>query len=81
MTIRDFQTLRRAILGDLASVQMSRERQDVIDALLKVGKPTSPGELASLMGKARNTMKKLLWEMAQDGQLTSYLGFYTVKIQ
>lgn len=70
-----------SVLGDAATVQMSRERQEIVDLLVKVGGPASPRVVADLLGKPYGTVKKLLWQMAQDGQLSHVRGFYEVVMQ
>jgi hypothetical protein len=66
------------ILGDAEKHRLSKERQDVIDCLMKSGKPMAPSELATLLDKKPGAAKKLLWTMATAGQLSVKDGLYGV---
>jgi hypothetical protein len=67
-----------SILGDAEEYRVSKERQEVIDLLKKVGKPLTPTEAANLLDKKTPAVKKLLWTMGQDNQLENKDGKYTI---
>jgi hypothetical protein len=55
-------------LGDAGEYRLSNERRDMIALLSKSG-PLTPKEVSVLTGKDHNAVKKLLWTMAQDGEV------------
>jgi hypothetical protein len=65
-----------SILGDAQEYRMSKERSEVVQLLVRAGRALTPTEAADLLGKPASTVKKLLWSMAQDGQLERRDGKY-----
>ena len=45
----------------------SDKRREIIECLLKAGRPLSPGEVAAETGRTINSAQKILFKMAQDG--------------
>jgi hypothetical protein len=72
----DPDTCRWSVLGNAAKYQLSKERQEVID-IIGNGSMT-PKEVAACLGKKANAVKKLLWTMANEGQLKSDGGRYSI---
>ena len=65
-------TLRPAAgqcLGEAAEFRLSRERQDIIEAVEAAGKPIGPMEVAEALGKAPGTVRKMMAEMFDRGEL------------
>jgi hypothetical protein len=67
-----------SVAGHAEEFRVSKQRKEVLTLLAKAGKPLSPSEAAPLLGKKPNAVKKLLWTMAQTGQLTQDHGRYAV---
>ena len=67
----DAETTRWTADGVPVPPQRSPERQAVLDVLIELGQPMSPKEVAQRLGKERNSVKLLLWKMAQDGEVVS----------
>ena len=65
-----------SVLGKAEELRRSRERQEVIDLLEKSEIALSPKDMAELLDKPHGTVKKLLWSMAGDGEIKSFLGKY-----
>jgi hypothetical protein len=64
--------------GDAAAFRLSAERAALLDLLAKKGKLT-PTKAAPLLGKKVNAVQKLMWDMAQGGQLTALgRGYYEI---
>jgi hypothetical protein len=57
---------------------MSEERKAILGVLEEAGELLSPGEVADVLGKPRNTIKQRLWRMAQDGQVENRNGRYGI---
>jgi hypothetical protein len=57
---------------------MSEERKDILGVLTEAGEFLSPGEVADVLGKPRNTIKQRLWRMAQNGQVENWNGKYGI---
>ena len=57
---------------------MSEERKAILGVLAQAGEPLSPGEVADVLGKPRNTVKQRLWRMAQDGQVENRSAKYGI---
>lgn len=58
------------ITGDLAEVKLSQERLAVTVAIEDAGNPLTPSDVALRLGKNVNAVKKLMWTMKKDRQLT-----------
>src|SRR5262249_33269524 len=67
----DQETARWSLAGQAADFRISKERQEVLDMMRKAGAPLTPSKLAPLLEKKVNTVKKMLWDMAAAGQVTS----------
>jgi hypothetical protein len=68
-----------AIIGNAEEYRLSEARKEIIDVLRGAGKPQTPKDVADLLGKAHGTVKKLMWEMSKDGELTSSDGKYAIR--
>jgi hypothetical protein len=55
--------------GTAEEYQLSRERDAIITVLEQAGEPLTPAQVADLLGKHRNAVGKLMWEMRGDHQL------------
>jgi hypothetical protein len=58
-----------ALSGDCRYHSLNRERKNIIDVLNQSGKPLSPAEIALLLNIGSGTIRKRLFDMAQDGQI------------
>jgi hypothetical protein len=58
-----------SIMGDADEYRLSQERRAVIQLFEREKRPLTPRQAAPLLGKKEPAVKKLLWEMAQAGQL------------
>jgi hypothetical protein len=67
----DAETAGWTIVGDAEEYRMSEERKAIVGVLTEAGESLSPGEVADILDKSRNTVKQRLWRMAQDGQVES----------
>jgi hypothetical protein len=65
------------LMGDAAEVRRSQERQAIMQ-LLRKPPPLTPKQVAELTGKNYSAVKKLLWKMSQDSELTAIDGKYTL---
>jgi len=74
----DAETAGWTIVGDAGEYRMSEERKDIIGVLVEAGEFLSPGEVADVLGKPRNTIKQRLWHMAQDRQVDNRNGKYGI---
>jgi len=74
----DAETAGWTIVGDAEEYRISEERKDIIRVLVEAGEFLSPGEVADVLGKPRNTIKQRLWRMAQDGQVENRNGKYGI---
>lgn len=63
------------LMGQAAEYALSMEKQEVLETLRKHG-PKTPKELAELMGKKPNSIRKLLWTMANKDEIKSLGGRY-----
>lgn len=62
--------------------QMSLERKEIREVIIKAGKPLAPKEISEMLGKKRNSVKQLLWKMVGDDQITALGdGLYTLNNQ
>jgi hypothetical protein len=67
-----------SVIGEAEEYRRSQARQEVIDVLRKEGKPMPPKDLAEILDKNPGTIRKLMWEMSKDGELTSEGGKYSI---
>ena len=72
-----------SVSEDSKLLQVSRERQEILDTLTDYGEPMSPGDLADMLGRKgtreRAATRKLLTRMAQAGELVQpNRGLYNV---
>jgi len=74
----DAETASWTIVGDAEEYRISEERKEILGVLIEAGEFLSPGEVADVLGKPRNTIKQLLWRMAQDGQVENRNGKYGI---
>lgn len=58
------------LAGELTEVRMSQERHAVTAVIQEAGNPLTPSEVAMRLGKHANSVKKLMWMMGRDEQLT-----------
>jgi hypothetical protein len=63
-----------SVLGEASEYRVNKERQEVLNLLHKLGKPCKPGDAAMMLGKSRDTTKKLFWRMAEAGLLETLSG-------
>jgi len=66
-----------SLLGDAAIYTKSPERRQIIELLSKSG-PFTPTEVSTLLSREYSATKKLLWSMAQDGEVKSIDGHYII---
>jgi hypothetical protein len=67
------------MLGDAADYRLSEERKAVKDVLGKSDEPLTPKETADRLGKNHNSVKKLMFDMSNDGQIKNLgRGKYTL---
>jgi len=65
------------VMGDAQDYRMSKERAEVMEMFEREGdRPLTPTQAADLLGKGKNTVKKLMWEMNKAGQLETRDGQY-----
>jgi hypothetical protein len=57
------------VMGDAQEYQMSNGRREVIDLFRAQQKPLTPKAVSEILGRDRNSTKKLLWSMSKDGDL------------
>jgi hypothetical protein len=74
----DAETAGWTIVGDAEEYRMSEERKEIFGVLTEADEFLSPGEVADVLGKPRNTIKQRLWRMAQDGQVENQNGKYGI---
>ena len=66
-----------AIVGQAEDYRLSKERAEVMAMFEKEGNcPLTPTQAADLLGKNKNTVKKLMWQMSRAGQLETRGGQY-----
>ena len=63
----DRESCRWQWVGEAWKVRISAERRQVLDAL--AGEPMRPHELAKALGKPQGAVRKMIHDMAQDGQI------------
>jgi hypothetical protein len=63
-----------AIAGEWTSATVSRERDDLLAVMAKIGNPVTPEDIAAAMGKTRPAAYKALYRAALDGQVVSHKG-------
>ncbi len=66
------------IAGDATEYRLSEERAEILQTLREVEEPMTPTETFDVLGKDVNTIKVRMWRMANDGELTSEGGRYSV---
>jgi AAA domain len=74
----DAETAGWTIAGDAEEYRMSEERKAILGVLTEAEEFLSPGEVADILDKPRNTVKQRLWRMAQDGQVENRNGRYGI---
>jgi hypothetical protein len=74
----DAETAGWTIVGDAEEYRISEERKAIIRVLVEASEFLSPGEVADVLDKPRNTIKQRLWRMAQDGQVENRNGKYGI---
>lgn len=68
-----------ALQGTTAEVQETTARQEIYD-LLRDCDGMTPKQVAEALGKNHNTIKQLLWKMAQEDVLVSISGLYRITV-
>jgi DNA-binding NarL/FixJ family response regulator len=68
-----------ALQGTTAEVQETGARQEIFN-LLRDSQGMTPKQVADELGKNHNTVKQLLWKMANDGSLVSLSGIYRITV-
>jgi hypothetical protein len=59
------------IRGDAEQYKLSKERQEIRRVVEAADEPVTPTYVADALGKSYNAVKKTMWEMSRDGQLSS----------
>ena len=59
------------IQGDAEQYKLSKERQEIRRVVEMADEPVTPTYVADALGKSYNAVKKTMWEMSRDGQLSS----------
>jgi AAA domain len=59
------------IQGDAEQYKLSKERQEIRHVVEMADEPVTPTYVADALGKSYNAVKKTMWEMSRDGQLSS----------
>jgi hypothetical protein len=67
-----------AIIGNAEEYRISKERAEVVGVLDESSKAMTPTEVADALGENANAVKVRMWRMANDGQLASEDGRYSV---
>jgi len=57
---------------------VSPERQQILQALRDAGRPLPPRSVAEAVHAPPDATRKLLWKMAQKGEVISLQGKYTI---
>jgi len=73
----DADTVGWTLAGDADDFRMSRERAEALRTLEETGEPMTPTEVADVLGKTVGSVKKLLWSMSKDGQVSASDGRYS----
>jgi hypothetical protein len=67
------------IQGDAEQYKLSKARQEILHVVEMTDEPITPTYVADALGKNFNAVKKTMWEMSRDGQLSSTgSGRYTL---
>ena len=67
------------IQGDAEQYKLSKARQEILHVVEMTDEPVTPTYVADALGKNFNAVKKTMWEMSRDGQLSSTgSGRYTL---
>ncbi len=59
------------IQGDAEQYKLSKARQEIWQVVEAADEPFTPTYVADALGKSFNTVKKTMWEMSRDGQLSA----------
>lgn len=65
-----------SVLGEADEYRQSEARREIIDILRKSVVPLPPKEVADILGKNYSAVKKLMWEMGNEGALHTQSGKY-----
>lgn len=65
----DQTTAQWCAMGDAAEFRISEERRAILDAIRGAGQPMGPSEVAAAIGQPAVNVKKLMHDMALDGNL------------
>ena len=65
----DARTMRWNWRGNAADFRMSQERRQIVEALAAHGQPATPSEVATLIGKKRVAVQRLMMAMVNQGPL------------
>jgi hypothetical protein len=65
-------------IGEAEEYRQSLARKEIIDVLRNASAPMAPKDVATLLGKPAGTVRKLMWEMSRDGELTPEGGKYSI---
>jgi hypothetical protein len=65
----DKATCQWSCVGDAEEVQRSQQRREVIQTLQAAGRPLSPRQVATELGRNRDAIKKLLQRMHNDSEI------------
>jgi hypothetical protein len=68
------------LLGAAKDHLLSPERQQIREVLCEATQAMTPKEVAEVIGKSVNATKFLMWQMAQQGTLTSSRGRYAIPL-
>jgi hypothetical protein len=67
------------IQGEAEQYKLSKARQEILHIVEMTDEPVTPTYVADALGKNVNAVKKTMWEMSRDGQLSSTgSGRYTL---
>jgi hypothetical protein len=73
----DANTVCWTLAGDAEEYRLSKERMEVMRTLEETDEPMTPTEVADAICKSVGSVKKLLWSMSRDGQLSASDGRYS----
>jgi hypothetical protein len=59
------------VQGDAEEYKLSKARQEIKCVVEEADEPVTPTYVADALSKSFNTVKKTMWEMSRDGQLSS----------
>lgn len=74
----DANTACWTLAGDAEEYRLSKERTEVVGVLGEAEEPVTPTEVADALDKSVGSVKKLLWSMSRDGQLSASDGCYSL---